>query len=216
MVGVVSSRIRELSPAARTVHRAILRSFAATGDQPDMAALAAAVPPGHDLPAVLGELHDRDVVRLDERGGIRAAYPFCATPTPHQVLIEGGSTVSAMCAIDALGMAAMLDAAISISSTDPSSGEPVQVTVRPDGQATWRPDTTVVVDGTDTRCCPPDGAGRCTVAAADSCCGVMNFFTGTATAQAWLASHPHVAGPILTGEQALRVGVDIFGRLLDD
>ena len=45
---------------------------------------------------------------------------------------------------------------------------------------------------------------------------VMNFFTGTETAGAWVAAHPRAAGTILTKEQALRLGVDIFGRLLDD
>jgi Alkylmercury lyase len=199
------------------VHKAILRAFAATGQPPDPATLAA--PDGHDLPVLLVELHERDVVRLDEHGRIRAAYPFSAVPTRHRAAIAGGPTVHAMCAIDALGVAAMLGAAAAITSTDPGSGESIRVSVRPDGQTAWEPDTAVVVDGADNShdggCCPP-GCGQCVVPAADRCCGVMNFFTSTATAQAWLTANPHVAGPVLTREQALRIGVDLFGRLLDD
>jgi len=41
-VGVTSTRIRALRPAARAVHKAILRGFAATSRAPDAATLAAA------------------------------------------------------------------------------------------------------------------------------------------------------------------------------
>jgi hypothetical protein len=216
-VGVTSTRIRELSLAARTVHRAILRAFATTGHAPDPATLAA--PAGHDLSVLLSELHDRDVVRLDEHGRIRAAYPFSGEPTVHRVAIVGGPTVCAMCAIDALGIADMLGTDVTITSNDPDSGEPIQVNVR-GGQAIWQPDTAVVFDGADTSvavsCCPPGDSGECSVAAVDRCCGVMNFFTSLGSAHTWLAQHPQVSGAVLGQEQALRIGVDIFGRLLDD
>jgi hypothetical protein len=222
-VGVTSTRIHDLSPAARVLHKAILRRIAATGRAPDRAALADEIPNGHDLGALLRELHDRDVVRLDEHGQVRAAYPFSTAPTAHMVAIDGGPTVFAMCAVDALGIADMLSTDLTITSTDPTSGDEITVAIH-GGQATWRPETTVVVTGADTtaeaaggNCCPPDGAGPgCAVPAVDRCCGVMNFFTGTDTADAWLTAHPHVSGVVLPKEQALRFGVDIFGHLLDD
>jgi hypothetical protein len=218
-VGVTGTRIRVLGPAAHGVHRVILRAFATTGRAADAVTLAGSVPAGHELGVLLGELHDRDVVRLDEHGGIRAAYPFSAIPTAHTVVIAGGPTVFAMCAIDALGIADMLGRAVTITSTDPGSGEPIRVSVA-DGQAVWEPDTAVVFDGVDTSSegdgRPPSDSGECTVAAADRCCGVMNFFTSTASADAWLTAHPQVSGVILTKDQALREGVDIFGHLLDD
>jgi hypothetical protein len=216
-VGVTSTRIRELSLAARTVHTAILRAFATTGHAPDPATLAA--PAGHDLSVLLSELHDRDVVRLDEHGRIRAAYPFSGEPTVHRVAIVGGPTVWAMCAIDALGIADMLGTDVTITSNDPDSGEPIQVNVR-GGQAIWQPDTAVVFDGADTSvavsCCPPGDSGECSVAAVDRCCGVMNFFTSLGSGHTWLAQHSQVSGAVLGQEQALRIGVEIFGRLLDD
>ncbi len=218
-VGVTSERIRAVSPAARTVHKAILRAFATTGAAPAAVTLAGAAPAGHEFAALLGELHERDVVRLDEYGGIRAAYPFSAVPTAHTVAITSGPTVYAMCAIDALGISDMLGRAVTIASTEPTSGEPVRVSVA-GGQAVWWPDTAVVVDGADATgigdCCPPDDGGECAMPAADRCCGVMNFFTSALTADAWLTAHPQVTGVILTREQALRLSVDIFGHLLDD
>ena len=78
---------------------------------------------------LLRELHDRDVVRLDPHGAIRAAYPFSAHPTPHVVHIADRPRVYAVCAIDALGIAAMLHRDITIDSTDPHNGQPISVTV---------------------------------------------------------------------------------------
>lgn len=219
-VGVTSSRIRDLTPAARALHKTILRVFANAGRAPGPAALAAASPAGYDVAVLLGELHDRDVVRLNGHGRIRAAYPFSAVPTAHTVAIADGPTVFAMCAIDALGIADMLGTAVSITSADPRSGQAISVDVRA-GRASWRPDTTVVFVGSDATataaaaaCCPSDGESM--VAAEDRCCGVMNFFASPGTAQAWLAAHRQVTGVVLTQGQAFRLGVDIFGHLLDD
>jgi Alkylmercury lyase len=131
---------------------------------------------------LLRELHERDVIRLDPHGGIRCAYPFSATPTAHLVDIEGGPSVYAMCAIDALGMSAMLHRDVTIRSTDPRNGRPITVTVH-NGHARWTPGSVVVVDGAITTspggdCCPPDTPPDALVqAAADRCCGVLNFFT---------------------------------------
>ena len=213
--GVTSVRVRALSPAARTVHRAILQAFATTGLAPDPSTLTA--PDGRDTKILLGELHDRDVIRLDEHGRIRAAYPFSGWPTAHRVEIAGGPAVYAMCAIDALGIAAMLGADTTITSADPGSGELIRVAVR-GARATWQPESTVVFDGTDTSAGgyrPDRDRVGPAVPTVDRCCTVMNFFTSASSAHKWLAEHPQVSGAVLTKDQALRLGTDIFGRLLD-
>jgi hypothetical protein len=220
-VGVTRDRITRVSPAARVLHREILRGFATTGQAPEPAQLAATSAAGGDLATLLAELHDHDVIRLDERGQIRAAYPFSAVPTTHVVAIDGGPTVYAMCAIDALGVADMLDRDIAITSADPMSGNDIRVTIT-GRKAAWTPDTAVVFVGSDSTaqsaggdCCRAEAEQPCTVPAADRCCGVMNFFTGPDSANAWQAAHPEVTGVILSQGQALRLGADIFGPLLD-
>jgi integrase len=45
-----------------------------------------------------------------------------------------GHKAEAMCAIDALGIAPMLDEAIEIASRDPLTGEDVHVRLAPDGE----------------------------------------------------------------------------------
>ena len=57
---------------------------------------------------MLAELADEDFLTLDADGRISAAYPFSVAPTGVEVELPGGVTVSAMCAIDALGIPAML------------------------------------------------------------------------------------------------------------
>jgi hypothetical protein len=191
-------------PAGQAVHETILRAFAATGRTPTRNQLADAVA-GHDtdLGDVLARLHAEDVIRLDDAGEIAAAYPFSATPTAHLVTLASGVTVSAMCAIDALGIPAMLDTDAVITSIDPITAAPVRVTIS-DGRYTWEPAEAVVFLSANA------GVGP----SADNCCAVLNFFTGSDTARAWIAANPHVPGSILTATAAEQLGQHIFGALL--
>jgi hypothetical protein len=115
-----------------------------------------------------------------------------------------------MCAIDALGMAAMLGTGVTITSADPGTGQQVTITVRADGQtAAWQPASAVVFNGRRI-------AGKLCErgAAAEVCCGYMNFFGTRASAKAWAAAHPEITGEVLEQAAALRLGTGIFGELL--
>src|ERR1035438_3596517 len=83
-----------LAPAEgglRAVQRQVLRSFATTGRAPTASGLAeTAARYGTTAGEVLAGLHAGDFVQLGPGGGIRAAYPFSAAPTPHVVRIAGG------------------------------------------------------------------------------------------------------------------------------
>ena len=81
---------------------------------------------------MLAELDREDFLTLGPDGKIHSAYPFSATQTPHRVQITGGAEVWSMCAIDALGIPAMLGRGVIITSRDPVTGEPVTVTADPD------------------------------------------------------------------------------------
>jgi hypothetical protein len=199
-------RVAPVDDGLRAVHQAVLRAFAETGKPPSKFELdAVAAPFGTDGEEVLRQLHDRDFLRL-ESGVISAAYPFSGVPTPHVVQIRGGSRVFSMCAIDALGMAAMLDEEVTIQSAEPESGCVIEVRVSPSGEAIWEPAAAVVFLG-ERRNCE-------TTAAADLCCGFINFFTSKASADAWAERHPEVSGRVLGQEEAMGIGVRTFGSLL--
>jgi hypothetical protein len=222
IVGATGERITRVSVAARAVHRAVLQAFAVTGAPPGRPDLVLAAG-GADPDRLLAELHEHDVIRLDERGAIRAAYPFSARPTAHVVDIDGGPSVYAMCAVDALGMSAMLHRRVVIHSAEPDTGAAITVTVHT-GRSTWSPRTTVVVVGgahSASACDPPNGRGADGAAvarlgaAADIGCAAMNFFTHPDRAAGWLAVHPEVTGEVLSRKRALRLGVSLFSHLLD-
>ncbi len=197
-------RVAPAERGLRAVHQAVLRSFVDTGAAPDIASLAGHAAP-YDVAEVLAELADGDFLYLDHAGQITAAYPFSALPTSHRLRISGGQALFAMCAIDALGVSAMTGLPVVIESADPSTGEPVTVSV--DGAiSSWTPATAVVYVGhTGDGCAGPS---------ASVCCGYMNFFGTLAAATAWAASHPEITGGILDQARALQTGIGIFGHLL--
>lgn len=198
-----------LAPAERglrAVHQAVLRYFASAGRAPETDELeSVAVAHGRTAGEVLAELDREDFLHLDQAGRIRAAYPFSAVETRHRVRLVGGVEAWSMCAIDALGISAMLGQDVMVSSSDPVDGRPVTVTFV-GGAARWEPAEAVVFVGRR------DGAGP----AATVCCDALNFFTGRASAEQWTREHPEVKGQIIAQDRAVEIGVQTFGPLLAD
>lgn len=215
-----AGRVAPAGGGLRAVQLRVLRSFATTGRPPSAAELASAAAPfGAEAGGVLADLHAADYLRLDAAGRIRAAYPFSASGTAHVVDIAGGPRVYAMCAVDALGIAAMLRTPVTVRSTDPATSDPVTVAVPAEGgPAVWEPATAVVLAGRRADCAPcPDPATTqptATQPAADVCCGYVNFFATEASAAAWAEAHPEVTGQILAQPDAEHLGAQIFGPLL--
>jgi hypothetical protein len=194
-----------LTPQARRVHRAVLAAFAETGRAPRRDVLERlAAGPGADAAAVLAELADRDVIVFDARGEIRASYPFSPVPTPIQVRWAGGPVTYAMCAIDALGISAMLGRPVTITAAEPGTGR--LITVEADGdRARWKPTKAVVFAGaTGDDCCP----------SVDRTCGYINFFTSARAARKWAGNNPGISGRVLRQAWALGQGVAEFGAFL--
>ena len=198
------TRALPMAPDEKAVHQAILRGFAATGHPPSAPEIDVLTTGfGRDSAEVLRALHDLDAIRLDTQGQIAVAYPFSTHPTRHRVRIANRVEVYAMCAIDALGVAPMLDRDTRIDSTDASSGRPVSLTTTA-GRTSWDPTGAVVFVGSIA------GGGP----SVDSCCGYLNFFADDATAKAWTAAHPEVPGQILTQRLAETLAVRLFEPLL--
>jgi hypothetical protein len=194
-----------LSRPGRLVHQAILRAFGRTGRGPSHAdLLGVADAAGVELAAALAELNHADLIVLDPRGELLAAYPFSAAPTRHRLTLGSGVSVHAMCAIDALGVPAMLGQPVTVTSAEPDTGR--QVTVQVDGdQATWQPPTALILAAATSDCCAPS---------AQRTCGYINFFTTNAAALAWADDHPELSWALLDQPQALATAIAEFGPLL--
>ena len=198
------ARLTHLDERQRTFYRWILASFA-----------YAAPPQGDDLRDRAAELElpleetldlfaKLDLVHLDaEPGAILVAYPFSARPRGHSVLIDSTHRVEAMCAIDALGVAAMLQLPIEVNSHDPLSGAEIWVRVDPSEGAWWEPSTAVVLAG--SACCEgPSFRG---------CCDVLNFFETEASANRYLRRHPELSGFPIGLPEAIEAGRIVFADL---
>ncbi|MFE9867990.1 organomercurial lyase [Streptomyces sp. NPDC005506] len=204
--GGIAHSQAQLNPALRALHQTLLRTFLATGRGPSAAT-------AHDLArhsrldpgAALQALADADLVHLDTAGErIEIAYPLSGTPSPHQVRLHNGPPLSAMCAIDALGIPLMTSAAATIDSRDPDTGRPVRITRDTGGTWTWEPATTVVVLA----------AVKCTGPIAGACRHTA-FHADADLAAAHLAKDARRLGQVLTQHQALAVAQTEFGPLLE-
>jgi hypothetical protein len=194
-----------LTQPAREVHLAVLAAFAQTGQAPGRGELERIARAGGASPAaVLAELAERDLLAFDADGEIRAAYPFSPVPTPIQVRWAGGPVTYAMCAIDALGISAMLGRPVTITATEPGTG--LLITVEADGdRARWKPVRAVVFAGDTGDDCGPS---------VDRSCGYINFFTSARAARKWADNNPGISGRVLRQAGALGQGVAEFGAFL--
>lgn len=209
---VVALRVEKWSGLSATedrVWQAVLRGFPHSGAAPGTTRLAAGT--GLDEAAVaevLRALRRRDLVALDERGtAVTAAYPFSARETGHRVRLDGLAAVHALCAIDALGMGAMLGCDTAIESSCPECGAPIRIATRDRGRAlaSVAPASAVVCAGIRYA----DGCG------ATSGCTVKLFFCSDEHLAAWRARvDPGGAGFRLSMEAALQVGKGLFVPML--
>jgi Alkylmercury lyase len=202
------ARQRTLSLPLRSLHRRILRHFADNAAAPAPQLLGEWA---HDLDVsldtALGQLVAADLVEIDPSvlARLLGAYPFSAIARGHTVQIDGGPTVQAYCAVDALGISSMLGRDVIVTSGDPQSGEPIRVVVT-ERQTVWHPDETVMVLG----------MGRSGEPFSHCCrCPYINFHTSAASAHGYLQGLD-LTGPILTQAQALDLATFLFGDLLTE
>lgn len=185
------------------MHRHPIDALIATGTLPTTEVLGEAfgIDP-IDLSRRLRTLQRGDYLALDAAGRVTCLYPFSTRPTPHVVAIDGARRF-AMCALDALGVAAMLGRSVAIESVCAACGAPVRIAVRPAAITRADPVTTTVV---------AKHAGD--APAIEACCAFTVFACGPAHAAGVLARTPDTTA--LDLEAALAAGESLFGGLLDD
>jgi len=163
-----------LNPLLRALHRQILRSFAERGCPLSRGEIATQT--GTDgVDAALQRLAEDDLIVLSsDRRLVTGAYPFTLEQRAHRVTI-GGVTVHAMCALDALSVAPMLEIRTRVNSVCHVSGAPVEIFMQGDKLLSARPEYPCV--GIRWQ-----GTSGC---AAQSLCMEMVFLANAATADAW-------------------------------
>ena len=189
------------------IHGIVLSGYAASGHAPATADVAAAAGLTRDeADGVLRRMAGRDLLVLDAAGQISGAYPFTDGQTEHHVDARG-LTVGAMCAIDALGIGAMLERDVAIRSACRQCARPLTIRTRrygreldqvePSGIAVW------------------SGHRYAAGCAASSLCTVQAFFCDDAHLETWRANSPAARqeGARLSLDEAQEVGVAIFAPM---
>jgi Alkylmercury lyase len=199
----MSKSLGMLPETERRLHRALFDGLLLTGELPNADPLseAAGIDPT-DIPARLRALEAADYLALDADGWPICLYPLSPTSTPHVVAFDGLRRF-AMCSIDALGMAAMLNREIEITSACAVCHAPIHLHVSPGSITSVEPAGAVVVAGPD--------ADR---PACESCCPSTNFACGLEHGQALASRLPNLT--VMTLTEALISGETIFAGMLGE
>jgi hypothetical protein len=192
----LAARWDGLSSASRCAHQAILKAYLARGEPPCISEFAA---------ETLSDLGRRDLVQARD-GEIALAYPFSTQPSDFQVQV-GGTKIHAICAVDALGTAAMVRRRTDVTCVCPTCRASVSIGISPDGLTVEHaspPDPRVWTGVKDVRTC-----------AADSQCKSMLLFCSPEHLDTWKRSQPQSArGFDLSLAQGVQLGAAIFRSFL--
>lgn len=174
----------------RTLHRcphqrapglelALLRpllTLLATGEPVTVNQLATeAGRPAEEIRQALAAMPDTEY----DTEGRATGYGLTLNPTPHRYETDG-RTLYTWCALDMLIFPAVLGHTAQVTSPCRATGEPVHLTVTPDGPTDVEPDTAVV---SLVPCEAP-------VSIRTSFCNEIHSFTSAESAEDWLAGHP--------------------------
>lgn len=214
--GALSARRDGFAEPVVVMHQRILRHFAGTGEPPTAETVRAwSGELDVDPVEALEQLVKADLVEADPvTVRVVGAYPFVGESRGHEVHIADGPRVHTYCAVDALGVPAMLGRPVTISSRDPHTGDEVSITID-DGDASWAPQgavASVPADAVDRTVAPAEEI-ETSASAGDTVCPTVNFYRDADTAAAYAAEHG-LELEILTIGQAMSAANAVFSDLL--
>jgi hypothetical protein len=192
-------RDAHVSPNAQRIFVTLIDGIIATAAPPDLNALADAVGvPVDRVAQLLDELVQADWLARDSGGRLNAIYPFALTLTGIDVTV-GDQRLPVMCAIDALGVAPMLNRRVVAHARCAQCEQAIDIHVDPTGIARRRPRSTVVIRRL-TR--GPAHAARCSA---------TRFACSPAHADEWLTEHGGPDDVMQSLETAFIDAREIFG-----
>lgn len=197
---------RALGAVDKRVLRAILQRFLEGGGPVGVETLAPSLSGDamSEVAEAVGRLDEKDLVLL-QHGRVVLAYPLSGAPTAFRVVLADGGGCHAVCAVDALGVAPMLGQPVTIRSRCHHCGEPLEITVHPDGPR-----------GSEEVMVWVGSRGDIRTRACTSICLTLNFFRSEEHLGRWREVEPETPGAAASLGEAFRVGAEIFGGLLRD
>lgn len=199
-----ASRATGLVAEDRDLYRRVLERLS-RGERPARGWLAKTADT-KTLAERLERLAGADLIGLDSDGEVTLAYPFSAHPSRQRIDTADGRRLWACCAIDALGIPAMLGVDATVVARELGGEAEIRVRVGPTGDPSPDPEDAIVLaavagsGGGTTACCA---------------CPFINFFPSSASADAYQAVHPELSGIQLTMQEAAAAGRLLFGGLFE-
>jgi alkylmercury lyase len=212
-VGGAGTTVQELADtiAAATVpvneqdrHVAVsLLQLLAQGDPVTSAALAvrSSVPEA----AVVATLEGWPGVFRDDEGRVVGFWGLAIPEMGHRFQAEGGKPIYAWCALDPFLIVPVIGRPARVESTDPITGEPVSMTVTPEGVKDLSPASAVVSFLTPDQTKPFDQD-----VILNFCNYVLNF-ASRESAERWASERPGIA--VLPVHDAFEVGLRAWRKL---
>ena len=206
-IGLAKRWNHTLAPAQDRVWRTVLELFARSGKPPHLFEISEETGLSiENLRTFIGELEAHDLLGSGPSADVvRYAYPFSSDQTEHRVQLRGRK-LHAVCAIDALGIAAMFGTDVVIESSCRVCGGGIEIGTAQRGKSLSyaRPVNPVVwYDLAYSGC------------AAASCCPSIALFCSEGELQQWVsAQNPEPKGYRLTLDEAPEVGRALFEPVL--
>jgi hypothetical protein len=205
-IGLAERWNHTLEPAQDRVWRTVLELFARSGKPPHLREISEETGLSiENLRTFIGELEAHDLLGSGPLADVRYAYPFTGDQTEHRVQLRGRK-LHAVCAIDALGIAAMFGTDVVIESSCRVCGAGIEIGTAQDGKSlSYAQPVNAVVwyDLAYSGC------------AAASCCRSIAFFCSEAELQSWVSAQtPQRTGYRLTLDDSLEVGRALFEPVL--
>ena len=189
-------------PLEDMVWRTSIKLFAQLGRAPTFAELSAATgEPEASVKSVLNELQRRDLLGVTQ-DTLEYVYPFTTRETGHRVRFHG-LILNALCAIDALGVGAMLKTDAIVESKCARCGSAIRLTTAEGGRMLEVVSPTELVVWYEF--------STYSNTAASSCCPEIAFFCSDEHLRRLRSDRQ---GSRLTAREALEVGRAIFEPVL--
>jgi len=158
-----------------------------------------------DLSTVEAALDRWPGVFRDRNARIVGFWGLAVRGMPHRMTTEAGD-ITTWCALDPLIIAPLVTAEARVESADPVSGEPIALTVTPDGVRNLVPEAARV-----SMLAPEGPFGHDVV---ESFCHYVHFFASETTGERWVAEHPGTF--LLTVDEAFEVATRSWPALFRD
>ena len=202
----LETAVGRLSPDTRRAYAKlglpIVRSLA-DGQAPSEEELGNATGlPADEVRNLLAEIGG---VERDENGRI-IGWGLTRIPTPHRVEIDG-RVLYGWCAPDVLALPALLGRSAKVTSPDFATGQPITLTVDPDGVRDLEPSTAVA-----SYVATPEAADLGAMVR-HNVCNNQHLFASAAAGAEWLEHHPGFT--LLPVDEAFRVSLQVGQRLFE-